>query len=329
MISVQAFQNEMGRLDGHRLLVSRDQSDVRAGVADLLCAHELECVDRRERVDATLSRLSVGDIDFIKLRYGSAVAVRPEPSSGFVMLQFVLSGQLQVEHGRYLTEGRAGEAIIIESLDQRALRWSADCEQLIVPIRRATIARAMETITGRPSPAFYGFDRSVRLDTPAGQSLMALAGYLLSLPAVGGGHAATSALLADVLAHHLLLHHRREPVEAATTGPVPYHVHRAEKFMRANLAADLDLDGVAVHARVSTRTLTAGFRRFRGTSPMQWLRARRLEQVREWLLAGEAVTVASAAARAGFPHAGRFSQLYRARFGESPNITLATAGRRN
>lgn len=326
MISVQAFQDEMGRFDGHRLLASRDRGDIRAGVAELLCAHELECVNRRGRMDATLSRLSVGDIDFIKLRYGSDVAVRPEPSSGFVMLQFVLSGHVQVEHGPYLTEGRVGEAVIIESLDQRALRWSADCEQLIVPIRRTTIARAMETLTGQPSPAFYGFDRSVRLDTPAGQSLMALAGYLLSLPAAGGRSAATSALLAEVLAHHLLLHHRGAPVEAIAA-PVPYHVHRAERYMRANLAADLDLDGVAAQAGVSTRTLTAAFRRFRDTSPMEWLRARRLEQVRSWLLAGEAVTVASAAARAGFPHAGRFSQLYRTRFGENPKITLAAARR--
>lgn len=328
MTSVRAFQKEMGRLDGHLRLASDNQGDIRAGVAELLCAHELECDDRNGRINAALSLLSIGDINFIKLRYGSNVAVRPAPSSGFVMLQFVLSGHVQVEHDRRLTEGRAGEAIIIESLDQRALRWSADCEQLIVPIRRSTIARAMETLTGRPSPSLYGFDRSFSLDTPEGRSLMALAGYLMSLPPVmGAGNAATSALLADVLAHHLLLHHRSEAIDGFAVAAVPYHVHRAEKFMRANVAANIDLDSIAAHAGVSTRTLSAAFRRFRDASPMEWLRNHRLEQVRTRLLAGEAVTVASAAAQAGFLHAGRFSQLYRDRFGESPNITLAAARR--
>ena len=58
---------------------------------------------------------------------------------------------------------------------------------------------------------------------------------------------------------------------------------------------------------------------------MERLRELRLEQVRAALCDGTAMTVANAAAMAGFPHAGRFSEIYRQHFGESPNITLAKA----
>jgi len=324
MFTVQGFRGEVARLDRHVLLASRDPRDVRSGVSTLLCDHELECASR---CDATVSRLAIGDMNLIKLRYGSDVLVRPTPASGFVMLQFVLSGQIEIEHGQYLTTGKAGEAIIIESLDQRALRWSADCEQLIVPIPRVAFTRAVEGLTGRASPSTYGFDHSFKLNTAAGQSLMTLAGYLLSLPRTpGAGDMAIGALTADLLAHHLLLHHRAERADVVATA-IPYYLKRAEDYARDNLAAEIDLDRLAAHAGVSARTLSEAFRRFRGTSPMQWLRVHRLEQVRAWLLVGDAVTVASAAARAGFTHAGRFSQLYRERYGESPNQTLAEARR--
>ena len=76
---------------------------------------------------------------------------------------------------------------------------------------------------------------------------------------------------------------------------------------------------------MSERTLHEAFRRRLGTSPAAHLRDLHLQAARDALLdadPGAGVTVARIALEHGFAHPGRFATTYRARFGESPAVTL-------
>ncbi len=74
------------------------------------------------------------------------------------------------------------------------------------------------------------------------------------------------------------------------------------------------------------RSLYEGFRRFRGTSPMEFLRTMRLRRVREDLIDAPAgTTVSDVATRWGFYQFGRFAAQYRQLFGETPSATLRRA----
>lgn len=66
------------------------------------------------------------------------------------------------------------------------------------------------------------------------------------------------------------------------------------------------------------------FRRHLDTSPMTYLRQIRLRRAHRDLLTGDPTrdTVAEIAIRWGFAHTGRFSQVYRIEFGQSPSVTL-------
>jgi transcriptional regulator GlxA family with amidase domain len=66
------------------------------------------------------------------------------------------------------------------------------------------------------------------------------------------------------------------------------------------------------------------FRRHLDTTPMAYLRRIRLDRAHRDLLAADPShdTVSAIATRWGFAHTGRFSQVYRAEFGESPSVTL-------
>jgi AraC family ethanolamine operon transcriptional activator len=75
----------------------------------------------------------------------------------------------------------------------------------------------------------------------------------------------------------------------------------------------------------SRRKLTYCFQDVLGTSPMQYLRAVRLNGVRRELRSGEAAAVQDAAARWGFFHMGQFSLDYKKQFGELPSATLRSA----
>ena len=74
---------------------------------------------------------------------------------------------------------------------------------------------------------------------------------------------------------------------------------------------------------MSPRTLQYGFRRHRGTTPLQYLKRVRLDLAREALLqartTGERIT--DIAGRVGYASASRFSRDYRERFGEAPSVT--------
>jgi AraC-like DNA-binding protein len=100
-------------------------------------------------------------------------------------------------------------------------------------------------------------------------------------------------------------------------------VKRAIDYMEANLTSPIGLADITAAAGVPGRTLLEHFRRYKGISPMAYLRRARFDQVRQALHRAEPEeNVTSIAMDLGFSHMGRFSIEYRRRFGESPSETL-------
>lgn len=89
------------------------------------------------------------------------------------------------------------------------------------------------------------------------------------------------------------------------------------------------MDGLAEHGGVSVRTLFAGFRTYRSTTPMHYLRDLRLARVNEELRSGQVESVTDTAYKWGFAHLGRFAQEYKRRYGESPSETRRFRGARS
>lgn len=100
----------------------------------------------------------------------------------------------------------------------------------------------------------------------------------------------------------------------------------AKDFIEQHLAEPLTVGDIARAAGVSERTLQSLFRDELWTSPMAYVRDRRLERARADLAdaAPGTVSVTLVATRWGFGHLGRFAAEYKARFGESPSRTLRT-----
>ncbi|MCV7021542.1 helix-turn-helix transcriptional regulator [Mycolicibacterium aichiense] len=81
---------------------------------------------------------------------------------------------------------------------------------------------------------------------------------------------------------------------------------------------------IAAAINVTPRAVQYMFRRHLDTTPMAYLRRVRLDRAHRDLLAADPAhdTVSAIATRWGFAHTGRFSQVYRAEYGESPSVTL-------
>jgi transcriptional regulator GlxA family with amidase domain len=101
-------------------------------------------------------------------------------------------------------------------------------------------------------------------------------------------------------------------------------VRRAAEYIDTHFERSITMAELTVVTGVSARSLQLGFQKHRGRSPLDFVRARRLERARVLLLTSDAVTTVSEVAQlAGIEHLGRFSVRYRERFGESPMHTLA------
>jgi transcriptional regulator GlxA family with amidase domain len=142
------------------------------------------------------------------------------------------------------------------------------------------------------------------------------------MPLLNAAKAALDEYLLTVLLHHHSHNYSEELLEAAPT-PVPGVVRRAERFMIDNAGQPITVSDVADHLGVSLRTLQAGFRQWRSSTPSTFLRRTRLQLAREELRAAAPETdVTTIALRYGFSHLGRFAALYRSAFGEPPSATL-------
>lgn len=113
-----------------------------------------------------------------------------------------------------------------------------------------------------------------------------------------------------------LVHRNVPPAE-------PRYICLVEEYVEAHCQKPISSDRLATVAGVSVSALYAGFKRYRGITPLQFLKDVRLRRVRDALLtAPPGTTVKEIASKWGFQHLGRFSGDYARRFGETPSQTL-------
>lgn len=119
-----------------------------------------------------------------------------------------------------------------------------------------------------------------------------------------------------------------EQLHARPVAAEPRYLRRVKDYLAGNALEPVTLTELSMLTGMSVRSIQAGFRRWHGCTPTEFLRARRFEHARVRLLGRSghpASSVALVAMECGFGHLGRFSIDYRARFGESPKDTLRRA----
>lgn len=102
---------------------------------------------------------------------------------------------------------------------------------------------------------------------------------------------------------------------------VPAYVRAAERFMRDNYPLRLDMEKVAANCQISIRALQSGFRKFRGTTPSEFLRSVRLAHARHDLQSRPTLSISSVAHSVGYRSHSQFARDYKNVFGETPKTT--------
>ncbi len=215
---------------------------------------------------------------------------------------------------------------------QIGLRDNGQGTRLLCPIfDPAMVHQQAEKLTaGQCSTSNLRLPSQLSLCTPEGESFLRTLTFLYS-EVERGSPALQSPLVAaqfrDATLSTLLyatLPELSSSQESSNQACKPSYIRRAEAYIRACVADPISMTDISKCVGVSSRTLFKGFRQYLNTTPMAYLKARRLECVRRSLLAAEpnCDRIADIALKWGFSNLGHFAADYRQAFGELPSETL-------
>jgi AraC-like DNA-binding protein len=251
-----------------------------------------------------------------------------------VLLQIVMRGKGQLQQGSAKVNVSPAQMVLLEGAARSHKRWYGPSEQLMVRLSRSRIERivASEIGIGIGDPLNFGTMQVVDLER-----ISTLWNYLVTIccdlnnpNSCFDGHLGRlaertlSLLLVNAMPNNYAWTFAPKPLSAAA----PYYVRRVESYIREHAGKQITIDDLVAAGGVSARSLYDGFRRFRSTTPMGYLKAVRLDLARDVLVKGRrgrAISVTEAATAAGYTDLSLFSRHYKGRFRESPSETLADA----
>lgn len=320
-------------LSRYRVAHSKDQDEFKSLVAGVFRDHELSVQRSSGYFAAELDHCPLGDISVNYIAYGAEVHVDPGCLNDFYLIHVPLKGTSVVEVSGELVHTNPEQAVICSPSHRVRFQWSDECGVLAIRIERSAVERQMTALAGAPVLRSPSFDPRLPFDQDS--SWRNLSNFLCSelgrerhmfMPP-GARAALGQMLITALLTQHD--HDLRHLLDRPGASIAPRHVRKAEEFMAARLGQPLTMVDIVEAVGVSERTLFEGFRRFRNTSPMAWLKARRMEKAHEALLQGAPnASVTGIAMEWGFYHLGNFSAAYRDAYGERPSETLKKAQER-
>lgn len=316
----------MEPLAKYRLFQSGELERARAMVAQKYCAHRLDIVAPQGQLDAVHNHVALKGLTFNYMRYGGAVHINPGELEKFYLIQIPLAGGAQITNGNIEVESTKAFATILNPDLKTDMIWHADCEMLLVQIEVDHLRKEAEAMLGRTLDAPIRFDPKLRMKAkqlvPWRQQLRQV---ISDLDSGHEAHGLTELMLQflEAAPSNIQCFFDAAPVHLA-----PAQIKRAMAFIKAEFRSEINVHDVAKAAGASTRALQYGFKKTYGLTPMQMVRLERLRWARYWLQgAHPGQTVTQIASDLGFSHLGRFSQDYRAAFGETPQSTLGHAVR--
>ena len=320
-------------LPGQLVLETADLLAARDHLSRFLWPHSVIPTARRPPVAFRHCSASIGQISIHALHYGTAVQIEAHPDDSYLFL-VLLRGAGTLSQGEFTGPLNPQVIRAMNPTGPATMRFVAGEVNLTLRIPAALLPGWLEETTGQRSPVPVHFEQPS--DPGAGNApglrrfLRFLCGEfeqraagIVSSPTVCRQLERT--LISLVMME--LPHNYSAALDAERTGPAPAYIHSVEQYIRTNADQPVTLHDLAGIAGVSERTLQAGFRRFRQTTPMEYLRDYRLDLAHQGLAAsavgGRSVT--DIALACGFNHLGKFAKCYRARFGETPSETRRRA----
>ncbi|HEY7488355.1 MAG TPA: AraC family transcriptional regulator [Streptosporangiaceae bacterium] len=331
LMGEESVPDEEIKLPHPRVIRTDDPYEARIRTQEFLgCSHRMTVLEPADPFLARIHYRSLCDLGLMSSVYGPPVEIGVSPPIDLVTVNFVFGGTMLIEDGGSSAISDDDHAAAFCFHEELNMRWTAGLRQLMLTIDKTRIERYLQNLLNEPLREPLRFQSAIDL-AGAGQGIVA-AVQTLRRALERCGKAGPPPVLATEIEHGILTalllgqrHNYTEAIFSARALPAPRVVRRVVELIESAPETAFTVADLAECAGVSERSLHAAFRRQLGTSPMAYVRRRRLEQAHDELLRLDpalGVKVTDVALRYGFAHTGRFAAAYRARFGEPPSATL-------
>jgi AraC-like DNA-binding protein len=291
---------------------------------DIILSHER--ISEASRFELDYVELGA-DLLMSKVTYGRKVSIEAPPLEQFFVFQFTLDGVCVNTFGSQQVEATPRSLCSLNLGRPVKQDMSPGYRQIAIRVSRGLLVQTLEEELGyRVRDQLQFASDAVSLDGSAATLAGLVSNVWNDLQRADSGYdqhvvrdrtnRAIAALLLAALPHNYT-----DLFAWKGGGATPFFVRKAEIYMREHAADNITSNDIADHVGVSVRTLQNGFRNFRTTTPMTFLKSIRLHSARAGLLKSHATkrNVTEIAMDCGFTHLSKFAQDYRQQFGESPS----------
>lgn len=315
-------------LSDYEVCRSNDIEEIRSSGKDIFCENALELGNRSSALDASFYYRKVGKIGVGRLSYGAEVTVSPVVFEDFLLIQIPIRGFEKIMLGNDKILCTPKVVGIINSDIKTVINHQPNTEKLIIRIDKKLIEKNCQQILSRTLHKGVIFDPTMSLDTKVGIQFLHMVRWIYQIVST---ETDISPLIVSQFENNianLLLTYQHNNYSAEIYNDpfsvIPSFIKKVESYIQENAHQPIAINDMAEYAGVSSRSLFIGFRKYRNTTPMRFLKEVRLQYVHEDLLRGHVGvdTVTNIALNWGFSHLGHFSTDYKRRFGNTPYETL-------
>lgn len=329
------FLNQDSMFSSRHLLFSHyDPHETCQKVSQIFQPHTLHITQKSNEFSASMHHIQTGALSISRLEYGADVIIDPEQLRKFYLIQIPIKGYAEIEFAQQHFISYNKVASLISPDQPLRMRWKANAPQLILKINQQEFLQHCKHHMADVPQKGVVFDPRLDFNGQGGSYFLDLLNII------------TNAIICEQhpLHHPFALKQFESNLFNAliygqpnnAIGQIihkteknisPYFIKLTQEYIEAHLHEALSIEILSEKAGVSVRTLFAGFKTYLGTTPMNYLRDMRYEQVHLELLRNEELSVTEIAFKWGFSHLGRFSQEYKNRYGELPSHTLRSKQR--
>lgn len=311
---------------------SQHLDEVHHHMSRMFCPHDLWIEGGNPPINFRHHYAALKTVSFNATDYGNPygkIHVTIPPMEELYLVQVSLAGTARITSGSSTFELKQGEMCVLNPDAKIEQVFGGGYRHFTVKFLKSSLSSLLSQELGSRTGHLSFDSQPIEVEGAALSFARLVSAVCLDME--NGMSGFSHGRVVDAFEHtlqRLLLatfpHNQSEFFDAAGASPAPYYVKRVEDFIRQHAADPISLDEMIAVAGVSARSLHAGFRRFRGTTPMIYLKDCRLILARRQLLdAAEAgLTVTDVAMACGFTHLSKFARDYCERFGELPSATL-------
>lgn len=319
-------------LSNHVLYEGHDVDDAREVLSRLFTEIALEPLDTSHPFRIQVNGVELPRISVCHIHFESGAVAGPLAPMDFHTLQLNPTGEVIYRTDAGSAAGDKEKGVVLSAGQTVRNHHSAGNGNLALIVKDEVLRDYVSLWTGNGKTLPLQFNLGFNPDNPRVASFLTFVDqFMKELNRPGGVLEAPAAIASfeQALLTSMLFglensySNRLESVESTPDQRV---VHEIEEYVAHHFAGPIDMATLCKLVNMSGASIHRAFRKYRGTTPMQFLQQARMQGAHKRLLSGyPSDTVTKIAIECGFSHMGRFAASYFRRYGEKPSQTLRRA----